>query len=441
MKMDKKYILSADVGTSSIKAGIFDKDLNLIAQSKVPYKYISYGKNVEMEADVLFNAFIKALKELSKYLEEVAIVGFSVLCPGLFCLDEKGDSLRPAIIHLDRRSEKQGLEIAEKVGEEKFLEITGNLPIPGGMSVTSIEWIRQNEPAIFEKTYKFGHTNTMFIKKLTGTWGIDPTNASFVGLYETIKFGDWSRELCEILDISIDRLPKVIPSGDVAGCVTQEAAKLTGLKEGTPVLMGAADTASATYGMGMVNDGNLINSTGTVEVMVLVTDKPQYRRNLLLRTHVIPGKWIMMNIIGAGGESLNWFYDIFCKEMEKGEFFDVYLPAVLEKFESNGVTFTPHLAGYRNSIKDMTAIISGLKLSVTRESILYACVEGLVKQLKDGMETFREISNLDDTIHYTGGGSGALKKYKEKIFSEYKFKLVDSSAMLGAAKLASLKLD
>ncbi|MDK2809838.1 MAG: xylulokinase [Petroclostridium sp.] len=439
--MKRELILGVDVGTSSVKIGIFDQDLNVLAENKHFHMYSTVGKHVEMDGDVLFQSFLSALKPLEKYLGDVVAMGFSVLCPGMFCLTEEGQLLRPGIIHLDRRSEKQGLEIVEKIGEEEFLKITGNLPYPGGMSVTSMLWVKENEPEIYEKTYKFGHTNTLFIKRLTNVWGVDPTNASFTGLYDTVGFSDWNDELCERIGIPREKLPPIIASANIAGYLTEEGAKLTGLKQGIPIIMGAGDTACATYGAGVVEDGQLMNSTGTVEVMVLCTDKPYYSRQFLLRTHVIPGKWIIMNIIGAGGESLNWFYKVFCKDMSKQQFFEEYLPKVLAEYDRGSVSFTPYLAGDRNSIKDKAASLTGLTLSATREHILYAVVHGVIKQLEDGMDTFRKISNISDTIYYTGGGSNALSRYKERVFADFKFKMVDNCAMKGIAKLIKLAVD
>lgn len=436
--MKRELILGADVGTSSVKTGIFDADMNIIAESKHSHMYAVTGNEVEMDGDVLFKSFLASLEPLKEYLDDVIAAGFSVLCPGLFCLDEDGGVLRPGIIHLDRRSEKQGIEIAGKVGEEKFRSITGNLPYPGGMSVTSMKWVKDNEPEVFEKTFKLGHTNTLFLRRLTGKWGIDPTNASFTGLYDTVGFSDWSGELCREIGIPAEKLPRVIASADVAGYMTEDGSGLTGLKQGIPIIMGAADTACAAYGAGAVEDGQLMNSTGTVEVMVLCTDKPFYSNQFLLRTHVIPDRWLIMNIIGAGGESLNWVYREFFREMSRKQFFDEKMPKLLEEYGSGGVTFTPHLAGDRTSVRNKTGILTGLTLGSTREHIMCAVVNGVINQLKDGMDTYSKISRLSNTIYYTGGGSSALKSYKEKVLNEFDFKMVDNCAMKGIGRLIML---
>lgn len=437
----KKYVLGVDVGTSSVKIGICDAYMNVVAESKNPHNYLTSGNSVEMDADTLFQSFLCALKPLEQYLKDVVALGFSVLCPGLFCISEEGNALRPAIIHLDRRSEKQGLELAAEVGEEEFIKITGNLPYPGGMSITSIEWIKENEPEIYKKTYKFGHTNTFFVKKLTNNWGIDPTNASFTGLYNTVEFTGWNSKICKKVGISQEKLPPVIASSEIAGFLTSDAAKLTGLNAEIPVIMGAADTACATYGAGVEENGQLMNSTGTVEVMVLCTDKPFYSRQFLLRTHVIPNRWLIMNIVGAGGESLNWLQKEFFKDLTANQYFDELIPRLLLLNYSGGVTFTPHLAGDRTSVRNKTAVLSGLTLDTTREHILCAVVNGIVKQLKDGMDVYKEICTLNRTICYTGGGSNVLKAYKEKTFNEFEFTLVDNSALKGIVRLILSAID
>ena len=439
--MKRELILGADIGTSSVKVGIFDTGMNVVAESKHPHAYIVSGNKVDMDGDVLFKSFLDALEPLKEYLGDVIAIGFSVLCPGLFCMTEKGELLRTGIIHLDRRSEKQGLELVEKIGEEKFLKITGNLPYPGGMSITSMQWIKENEPEIYSKTYKFGHTNTLFVKKLTGEWGIDPTNASFTGLYDTVGFTDWNDDLCSEIGISKDMLPPVIASAEIAGYLSEEGARVTGLKKSIPVIMGAADTACATYGAGVIEDGQLMNSTGTVEVMVMSIDKPYFGKQFLLRTHVIPGKWILMNIVGAGGESLNWVHKEFFREMSSRQYFDELLPELLIKCDNGGVVFTPHLAGDRTSIHNRMGILSGLTLGTTREHILYAVVQGIIKQLDDGMNTYKSISNLSNIIFYTGGGSSVLKNYKEKVFRNFNFQLVDNCAMIGICRLIMLALE
>ncbi len=430
-----QYILGIDCGTSSVKTGLFDLDMNLVAETRSPHSYITNGLAVEIDPNELFASFLRSLEGLREYLPNVKAMGFSGLCPDLILMDEQGNSLDNGIIHLDRRSEKQGLEIVEKFGEERFISIAGNVPCPGGMSITSLMWMRDNKPEIYNKAYKFGHTTSYFIARLTGNFVIDPTNAGFNGLFDTVGMTGWSEEICETFDIRRDILPEIKMCYEEAGRITPEAAKITGLPEGILVIAGGGDTACSVYGAGCDTNGTLLNSTGTVEVMAMCTDKPHATGRYLLRPACNDGHWVVMNLIGAGGESLNWFYDNFCREMSKSEFFDEYLPSLLGKLDTD-VLMTPYLAGDRCSVINKAATVTGLTLATSRDDMLVGLVKGMIGQLKDGMDDFQRFAGkLDDTIYFTGGGAGALFDYKRQMFPQFSFEGVDNSAMKGIGRL------
>jgi xylulokinase len=439
--MEQKYILGADVGTSSVKTGLFDLDLNLIEQTTSAHDYITRGVEVEIDPEAIFASFLRSLREIKEYLPRVVAMGFSALCPNLIPMNKSGKALAKGIIHLDRRSEKQGHEILEKIGMEKFLSIAGNVPCPGGMSVTSLMWLRENRPDVFKNTHKFGHTTTFLIRKLTGNFIIDPPNAGFNGLYDTVSNTGWSEEMCELLGFNSDILPTVRNCHEEAGRLTREASQLTGIPEGTMVVAGGADTACAVFGAGCVADGQLLSTTGTVEAMCLCSSKPNFTGKYLLRPACNPGYWNVMNLIGAGGESLNWYYRVFCNDMDKNTFFRKFLPQALEQSDDGQEMMTPYLAGDRTCVSNKAATITGLTLSTRREDILRAVIKGLIKQLADGMDDFANITKLSDTIFYTGGGAQALLDLKKKVFHQFNFVPVENCAMKGIGKLIKIAVD
>lgn len=438
--MDRKYILAADVGTSSVKTGLFDLDLNLVRQTRSNHDYISRGVEVEIDPETLFASFLRSLAEIKEYLPQVVALGFSAICPNMILMDKCGKALANGIIHLDRRSEKQGFEILEKVGKEKFLSIAGNVPCPGGMTVTSLMWLRENRPSVFQHMYKFGHTTTFLIRKLTGNFIIDPPNAGFNGLYDTVANTGWSEEMCALLGFSTDILPTVRQCHEPAGRLTKEASMMTGIPEGTMVVTGGADTACAVFGAGCVSDGQLLSTTGTVEALCLCSAKPNFSGKYLLRPACNPGFWHVLNLIGAGGESLNWFYRVFCNDMDKDTFFHKFLPAALQRGDA-GVEMSPYLAGDRTSVSNKSAVITGLTLSTGREDILLGVLKGLVRQLADGMDDFAKMSRLSDTIFYTGGGAQSLLDLKKRVFHKFHFVPVDDCAMKGIGKLVKIAVD
>ncbi len=166
----KSYILALDIGTSSLKVGLFNRNLQMLTTRRAEYSYRSFGMCFQIEPEMVWKAFLKVMEELRDYLNKVELVVQCVFSPALMALDEDGNALYPAIIHWDRRSVKQAKEALAKVGKEKFLHIAGNIPYPGGISVTSILWLKQKKKKVFEKAFKFGHMNTFFVKRLTNKW-------------------------------------------------------------------------------------------------------------------------------------------------------------------------------------------------------------------------------------------------------------------------------
>ena len=282
-------ILAIDVGTQSLRACIIDAESSLLERQQVPYtpQVISRDK-VEIDAEVLWDALVQACSKL-KLKDRVSVVAFSTLCPSLIAMDADGRPLRPIILHLDRRSYRQAQWALRKVGEDAFLNIAGNLPVPGGISVTSLLWIRDHEPEIYaKKDVCFGHAVTFFMKRLTDRFLIDPSNASFTGLYDTVGYGDWHEKLYEPLEIDRDKLPEVLMSTAIAGELIAEASRVLGLPKNIPVNIGANDTTCATVGAGVTEVGDIMNTSGTVEILVLCLIKPIVSKNHLLRTHAYP---------------------------------------------------------------------------------------------------------------------------------------------------------
>jgi xylulokinase len=435
-------ILAIDVGTQSLRACVIDPDLSVLERQQVPYtpQVISRDK-VEIEAEILWDALVHACSNL-KYRDRVKVITFSTLCPSLLPMDANGNPLRPIILHLDRRSYKQAQWALQKVGEEKFLNIAGNLPVPGGISATSLLWIRDHEPEIYSKKgICFGHAVTFFMKRLTDRFLIDPSNASFTGLYDTVGYGDWDERLYETLGIDREKLPDVLVSTSIAGELIDNAAKILGLPKNIPVNIGANDTTCATVGAGVIEAGDMMNTSGTVEILVLCLDKPIVSKNHLLRTHAYPGRWLAMRTVGAGGASLEWFRTNFCKEMTKEKFYNEYLKEVLDPSRLPEARFYPYLAGDRHRIKRKSGAFTRLTLNTNRDDLLLALAHGIVSFQIESISEWKKSVGLSNEIYHVGGGaSDAYTGYKQSMLQEYRFVQLGETTLAGAAKLAMFAL-
>jgi len=437
-------ILAIDVGTQSLRACIIDTGLSVLERQQIPYSpQVESRDRVEIDAEILWKALIQACSEL-KEKGRVKAIAFSTLCPSLLPMDAKGDPLHPIILHLDRRGYHQAKWALQKVGENEFLNIAGNLPVPGGISITSLLWLRDHQPGIYyRKNVCFGHAVTFFLKRLTNRFVIDPSNASFTGLYDTVGYGDWDDRLLQPLEIERQKLPEVIMSASIAGELADSGARLLGLPKKVPVVIGANDTTCAAVGAGLTEAGDIMNTSGTVEILVLCLGEPLISKNHLLRTHAYPRRWLAMRTVGAGGASLEWFRMNFCKEMTKETFYEEYLKEVLSPKKVPEARFHPFLAGDRHRVRRKSGAFTRLTLNTTREDALLAVIYGIISFQTEILSEWQKKAPLKNQIRHVGGGaSDAYTGYKQSLSKKYSFVQLGETTLTGAAKLAmdALKL-
>ena len=431
-------ILAIDIGTQSLRVGVLDRQLNILERQQVPLRVkVSRGTHAEMDGEEIWSALVDACRRLNQR-DTVEAVVLSTLCPSLLPMDESGHPLHPVILHLDRRSEEEARWAAQTVGEETFIEIAGNLPIPGGISLTSLLWLKNNAPEIYlRKDVCFGHVATLMLRRLTGRFLIDPSNASFTGLYDTVGYTDWDERLYGPLDIDPGKLPTVQHSNSVAGGLLLEAAAELGLPEAIPVVTGANDTTCACVGAEVDVEGDLLNTSGTVDILVLCLERPLTSRRHLLRTHAYPGKWLAMRTVGAGGGSLEWFRKNFCREFDKEEFYSSYLKHVLENRPPLRSSFRPFLSGNRHQVEMATASFENLTLDSTREEMLVALLDGIVSFQFEELDVWKDQVALNDRIKHVGGGATShYTAFKQEKLPNHMLMMVGETTLAGAARLA-----
>lgn len=314
----EKYLLGVDVGTSSLKVAVIDQYAKIIGTESDTYKLITPNQNcVQIDTKDMWRAYINCLKGLfeKQNINPKLILGISIssLCPGLVAMGSDGEVLVDPIIYSDRRSIDEADFIKETVGKDILFEITANTAMAGAISSTSMLWIKNNLPEIYEKTKYFGHVNTLMAQKMTGSFAIDYSNASYTGLFETTRNFKWSEFLCEKIGIDINKLPKLCPSTTVVGTLINEELLNLGLNAETKVIIGGGDTACATFATGVVGDGDVCESVGTTNVLTICVDKPKFTGGFINRCHVVEGTWIYQGALSHTGASYQWFRDNFYK--------------------------------------------------------------------------------------------------------------------------------
>ncbi|MHC4242442.1 MAG: FGGY-family carbohydrate kinase [Planctomycetota bacterium] len=443
-KTNSNTILAVDIGTTGMKMGLFrlsDDVLNLVRQFSQEYEVNIYNDGLfgDIEQEKWKTAFIAGCKEMEDLIGDVDVISLSGTTPGLTVMDKSGQALLPAILMLDQRSRKQAQFIIETVGMEDLLKTTANMPVAGGCSLASILWIKDNCHEVFDKTYKFGHSNTYFAHWLTGSFAIDPSSASLTALYNTADNDfTWNEDIASTFGISPGQLPQIIPSYESVGRVNKSLARELGFKKEPPVLIGGNDAVLAAYSVGINEPGDIINVNGTCEITLVCLDKCLTSANYNIRAHVLRGRWLTLHVMNAGGKALDWYKNLFCSELSTEEFYDSFLPQTIENYLDceNSITYIPYLMGSRYSLEPLKAKLLGLTQQTTREEILTAIVRGLCEYQKAHLEEIEKKIPLKDIIHVTGGAtSPALMQAKSKWMRDSEYIHNEQSSMKGAAML------
>ncbi len=432
-------ILGFDVGSSSVKAGIVRH--GRIISPLVHATYPTHFDGIKAEvapADVL-KAIAQAIFQLGPAARRVEAIGLSVMAPAWIAIDRAGNPLTPIVTHQDRRSVQIAHDLEDRVGKRRFLHIAGNRPFPGGISITTLAWYVKNQPQVIRKADLIGHLNTFLHRQLTGKRVIDPSNASFTGLYQTVKLGTWSDELCKAAGISIDKLPDIFQSDQIPGTITPAAAGRFGLTEGTPVMAGMIDTSAALMVFG-AHVGQLLNVSGSTDVLSLCTNRPRPHENLLTRALGVGRLWLSVGTLAAAGSAIVWVRQQFFRDLSDDDFYRLVAKLARKPQRSSdgsAVVFEPYLAGERTSIDQKRASFSNLTLATTRQDMLAAVIDALAKAsgARLGLLKSRGVRILP-TVCTSGGTAHALHKILYRDWpGHWRFKSEREASLRGLSRL------
>jgi xylulokinase len=437
-------ILSVDTGTTAMKMGVFEEvenDLNLLRQFNREYPINTYNDGLfsDIEQEKWQSAFAAGCKEMSDYMPEIEVIAFSGTTPGLTAMDREGNALYPAILMLDQRSRPQAQRIIDIIGMEKLLNVTANMPVAGGSSLAGILWIKDNLPEVFNRTHVFGHSNTFMARWLSDKFAMDPSSASLTAMYNTVSNDmTWNKEILDVFDIEISRLPELIAAYHSTGRMCANLANEFGLSKEPPVLIGGNDAVLAAYSVGIREPGEIFNINGTCEITMVCLPKCFPSRNYNIRTHVIPERWFSFYVMNAGGKALEWFKNLFCSEMTEEKFYADFIPQAIDLWlnRESGVTYIPYLMGSRYSLEPLKAEFRGLTPETSREELLAALVRGLYEYQRENLKEVSIEMPLADEILVSGGAvNEALIRAKTRWMRNCCYRFETESSLKGAAML------
>lgn len=418
-----KYLIGVDLGTSGTKTVLFDVEGKAVASATVEYPlYQPENGWAEQAPEDWWNATVSTIAQVigqsGAAPGDIAGIGLSGQMHGLVMLDEAGAVLRKAILWCDGRTGRECREITEIIGARRLIEITAN-PALTGFTAGKILWVRRHEPELYQKCRHILLPKDYIRYKLTGVFATEVSDASGMNLLD-VPNRCWSDEILKKLDIDRSLLADMYESCQVTGTVTAEAAALTGLAAGTPVVGGAGDNAAAAVGTGVVEEGKAFTTIGTSGVVFAHSDKvaidPEGRVHTFCAA--VPGAWTVMSCTLAAGLSLKWFRDNFClAEMETAQGMGVdpyYLmdqQAARVPIGANRLLYLPYLMGERSPLLDENCrgVFFGLSAIHTKYDLLRAVMEGVVYSQRECLDVLRGMGvSFEEMLACGGGGTSSL---------------------------------
>ncbi|MEN6358423.1 MAG: xylulokinase [Armatimonadota bacterium] len=454
------YLLGIDVGTSGVKVLLINasRDGEVAATSAKTYPlYTPRPLWSEQEPEDWWQATAAGIREVIQVSgvdpSRIKGIGLSGQMHGSVFLDENNQVIRPAILWCDQRTETECAWITQTVGERRIVEMTCN-PVLTGFTASKIIWLRNNEPESYARVRKVLLPKDYIRFRLTGEFATEVSDASGTALFNVVK-RDWAYELLDAVDIPRQWMPKCYESVEVSGRISAEAASITGLKDGAPVVGGGGDQAAGAVGNGVVEPGIISSTVGTSGVVFAFAEKPVVDPKLRLHTfcHAVPGKWHVMGVMLSAGGSLRWYRDTFAdaeQSVAKSLDIDPYdimcNQAARVSVGSEGLIFLPYLTGERAPYADPNArgVFFGATLRSDRAHFVRSVLEGVSYGLKDLFGILEDMSVPITQVRASGGGarSSVWRQIQADITGYDHVTInIDEGPALGAALLAGVGTD
>lgn len=411
--------LGLDLGTTGTRALVIDRSGRVLgsATAEQPLHSPAPGWMEQDPADwwrTACTAIPQALSRAGVAARDIAAVAASGQMHGATLLDAEGAVVRPCILWNDQRSAAQCAEIIERVGRQRLEEITGNTAL-AGFTAPKLLWVREHEPANWARTRHVLLPRDYLNYRLTGVMASEPSDAAGTILFN-VRERAWSPEVLQALDIDPALLPPLRASAAIMGQVTEDAARQTGLRAGTPVVAGGADNACAAAGCGVLEPGQVLCSVGTSGTVVAPVSLgvPPLGHNVHLFSHVTPRANYLMGVILSAGGALRWFRDALAGDLAAAAGAGAVDPYVALGMEAEatppgaeGLIFLPYLTGERTPHGSASArgVFFGLQPRHTRGHLARAVMEGVSYALGQSLDLLREAGVEVGAVRLTGGGA------------------------------------
>ena len=395
--------IGIDLGSTNIKAAIYDSGFQLIDRQSRPVNYIRDNGFVEFDAAAYYRNLVGLLTDMVKAndvscVEEIAFTGQA---ESLVVVGKDGKPLMNAISWMDERSTEECKVLAGKFDAATCEAVTGQMAVLPTWPATKILWLKNNRPDVYENAATYMLLKDYIVFCLTGQKVADMSIATFSFYFDIYKKVYW-REMLTAIGISESQLPKLCEPCSVAGNLLEDVAVRMGLSTETKVNVGTLDHFAGMIGTGNIHKGGITLSTGTVMALATMSSAEEGKNTgIAMHYGFIPNTYVMLPVAESGGVSLEWFKRS-CMTVD----YDT-MNAELAKRGPNELLFLPYLVGTNAPEFDAEAngVFWGLRQEHDAIDMAGAVMEGVAFVLRKNCDHIAANGVKLSTIIATGGGA------------------------------------
>jgi xylulokinase len=447
------YYIGFDLGSSSIKAALIEvntgKSIGITQYPETEMAIITEQAGwAEQDPNLWWKNICKVTQKLLAQTgisaTKVKGIGIAYQMHGLVVVDKNQKVLRPSIIWCDSRAVEIGDTAFKGVGEDKC--VANLLNSPGNFTLSKLKWVKENQPAIFEKIHKLMLPGDFIAMKLTGeiTTTISGLSEGIMWDFKQNEPADW---LFDYMGISTDLIPTIVPTFSNQGTVTKKASEEIGLPLGIPVLYRAGDQPNNALSLNAFQPGEIAATGGTSGVVYAITDSTNTKENSRINNfahvnytteHPRIGKLLCIN---GAGILYSWMKHHIVASNDSYNYMNNLAASV--PVGSDGLRILPFGNGAERMLNSKNTGASILNLNFNKHNkshLLRASLEGIAFSFVYGIDILK-----NDGVNLSAIRAGNDNLFRSEIFSNTiatlvntDINVIDTTGAVGAARAAGV---
>lgn len=402
------YFIGADIGTGSAKAVAIDAKRNVLTMAQSFYPVISRRLGyAEQKPEAIWNAFAGCIKEVvAKSGGAPVCISISSAMHSIMAVDKNNEPLMNFLTWEDTRSDAIAEKLRNSVKGKSIYEATGT-PIHSMSPLCKIRWIKENQPSIFKKSFKFISIKEFLWFRLFHEYEVDYSIASATGLFN-IKKPEWYLPSLSFCRIALSQLSKPVPTTFIRSNIISSIAKKLHITTATKFCIGASDGCLANIGSYATNKGIGALTIGTSGAVRIATRKPVSNYESMIFNYILDEKFFISGgPVNNGGNVMKWMFKTFLNNSTPSDddYKKVFQQVQQIDAGAEGLIFLPYLYGERAPIWDEKAsgTFIGAQSFHTTYHFFRAAIEGICFSLKNILDDLEVASGKITQLNVSGG--------------------------------------